>query len=44
MDGLIIKNYQSKLAQENAQIISSKNRYEVNKELVDYQALSKSVE
>lgn len=40
-DGLIIKNYQAKLDAENAQIVSSKNRFEVNQELVSYSAQQK---
>jgi len=43
VDGLIIRNYQAKLAQENAQIVSSKNRFEVNQELVAHQAHQKVV-
>ena len=35
-DSEIIQRYQNKLAQENAQIVSAKNRFEVNDSLKEY--------
>ena len=40
-DSEIIKQYKSKLEQENAQIITAKNRWEVNQTLQDYDQMMK---
>ena len=37
----IISKYQEKLEKENAMIISSKNRYEINEQLQEFNSLAK---